>query len=90
MKRSFLALTAVALGAAALSSCDNYDSRDDDYADAPPPVEAPVAPSAEDAGEPVVAPDVRDPTPTPAPESLPEDQRTSEQSVRPDSDTLFY
>ena len=35
-------------------------------------------------------PPVTDPVPTPPPEKLKPDERSSEQSVQPDSETLFY
>lgn len=90
MKRMTIALAATALGALALAGCDDYQARDDDYADAPP-IEAPAAPAAEDSAAPVVAPDVVDPAPTAPPvDTLPPEERTSEETVQPESDTLFY
>lgn len=89
MKKTVLILAATALGLSALSACDNYDERADDYETAPAPME-PVAPAAEDSAEPVVAPDVTDDVPAPSPGTLPPEERTSEQSVQPESDTLFY
>lgn len=88
MTRSIFVLTATALGVLALAACDDFQSRDQsDYADTPP-VEV-QAPAAEDAAEPVVAPEVTDPAP--APETpLPPQEKTSEQSVQPESETLFY
>ena len=38
----------------------------------------------------VETPPVTDPVPTPPPEKLKPDERSSEQSVQPDSETLFY
>ena len=50
-----------------------------------------AAETDEAAGEPVVAPEVTDPAPTPPEETPPPPQeRTSEQSVQPESETLFY
>lgn len=89
MKRITIVLAATALGVLALAGCDDYQARDDDYADAPP-IEA-TAPAAEDSAAPVVAPDVVDPTPTAPPvDTLPPEERTSEETVQPESDTLFY
>lgn len=89
MRRSIFVLAATALGALALAGCDDFQSGSrDDYADAPPVEEQ--APAAEDSAEPVVAPEVTDPAPTPAPETLPPEHKTSEQSVQPESETLFY
>ena len=89
MKPSNTLLAAAALAALALSGCDDHRSRSDDdreavqiEQEAPPPVEqqAPTPP-----------PEVRDLTPTPPPsDRLPPEERSSEQSVQPESDTLFY
>jgi len=52
------------------------------------PIEEPVAPSIEEVQEPVAAPTATD---TPPDNSRsPADKRTSEESVQPDSETLFY
>jgi len=81
-------LLATSLSAAAfLASCDE-----------PAPYEAveiqteapPAAPAAEDAAAPVVA-EVPAAKEAAAPvDALPHDERTSEQTVQPESDTLFY
>lgn len=86
MKRlaAILALT----GAFAVAACDDpRPYEDDSLADkaaeqAPPPV-------AEDAGVPAEA---VAPTPPPPSDSttLPPEKRTSEESVQPESETLFY
>lgn len=87
MKPSTFVLAAAALSVLALSACDDRPSRSDDYRDeqvetapAPAPVEEQTPP-----------PQVQDPTPTPPPSTtLPPEERTSEQSVQPESETLFY
>lgn len=59
----------------------------------PEPVEAPVsieAPAAEDVAAPAVAETPAAPVPATPVEALPPDQRSSEQTVQPESDTLFY
>ena len=87
MTRSTFVLAAAVLSMFALSACDDRPSRsDDDYREMPvetaPPVKEEVPPPA---------PEVQDPTPTPPPSSsLPPDERTSEQTVQPESETLFY
>ena len=88
MKPSNTLLAAAALAALALSGCDDHRSRSDDREavqieqEAPPPVAQPA---------PTPPPEVRDPTPTPPPsDRLPPEERSSEQSVQPESDTLFY
>lgn len=81
MKRLILAL---ACGAAALAGCD--DPRPEQTETAPPPMEAPAPP-------PVEAPPPVQTTPPPAPvdsSALPPDQRPSEETVKPESETLFY
>jgi hypothetical protein len=88
MRRSIFILAATALAASALAGCEDRQSRPEDGYQ--PPVEHP-AETEEGAGEPVVAPEVTDPAPTPPEETPPPPQeRTSEQSVQPESETLFY
>lgn len=86
MRRLIALLTvSAALGVAA---CDEpRTSSEPEFADAP--MEAPVAPTAEEAGAPVAAPDVLD---TPAADSTlpPPGKRSSAESVQPESETLFY
>lgn len=85
-------ITAVALLAglaalAALAACDDYDQQRESM---PPPVEAePIAPSVEKAAEPAVevAPAGSEDAYVPP---LPEDTRPSEETVQPESETLFY
>ncbi|MGZ9098568.1 MAG: hypothetical protein ACXW3O_02590 [Brevundimonas sp.] len=86
MKRliALLALT----GALSVAACDDPDgSNDPEFADTP--MEAPVAPAAEDAGAPVAAPSAVD-TPPADSTTLPPEKRSSEESVQPESETLFY
>ena len=83
MKRliAVLALT----GAVSVAACDDPGgSNDPAYADMP--IEAPVAPAAEDAG---AAPSAVD-TPPADSTRLPPEKRSSEESVKPESETLFY
>lgn len=85
MKRIVLAL---ALGAAAvLAGCDEPQYASSQATDAPP-VEA--APSVEDHGAPAAetqAPPVETHADVPPPPSAP---KTSEETVKPESETLFY
>lgn len=83
MKRLFV-LVAIA-GAVALTACDDPRPAEPEVMDAP--LEEPLAPSAEAVQAPVAAPDATD---TPPNEALPAEKRTSEESVRPESETLFY
>lgn len=79
-------LTALAVAAAGLglAACD------DGY-DAPPPpppvVEEPATPAAEDVAAEAAA---EAPAPSPPVDALPPDQRSSEETVQPESETLFY
>ena len=84
MKRILLA---VGLTAAGLTGCDDYDGQ---RPEAPPVVVVEAAPAAEDAA--VDATDAAeepanpvDPVPV-----LPPDEASSEESVTPESETLFY
>jgi len=84
MKRLF-ALVAIA-GAVALNACDDPRPAEPEVMDAP--MEEPVAPSAEDMQAPVAAPSATDTPPDNS--ASPTEKRTSEESVQPDSETLFY
>lgn len=82
-----LLLGVVALGVAcAVAACEKprYEP-----APAPAPAVEPEAPAAEDAAAPVVA-EAPDAPAKPPVETLPPDQRSSEETVQPESDTLFY
>ena len=84
MKR-LIALFAAA-GALALAACDD-PRRNDELPDVTPPPADQAAPTAEETAAPAVA------TAAPPPAdstTLPSEKRTSEESVKPDSDTLFY
>lgn len=86
MKRliAFLVLT----GALSLAACDDPNGYEqEEVADVP--MEAPVAPAAEDVAEPAAAPSAVD-TPPADSTTLPSEKRTSEESVQPESETLFY
>lgn len=84
MKRLVL-LTALGAGLA-LAGCEEpaYEQAET----APPPMEAPVAPSALDQGVP--AADTTAPTDVPPTDTLPPEKRSSEETVKPESETLFY
>jgi hypothetical protein len=84
MKRLF-ALVAIA-GAVALTACDDPRPAEPEVMDAP--LEETVAPSIEEVQAPVAAPAATDTPPDNG--RAPAGKRTSEESVRPDSETLFY
>ena len=84
MKR--LIVLAVALGGLTLTGCEEPVSQQVETA---PPTEEAVAPAATDQGVP--AADTSAPTDAPPQNStLPPEERSSEQTVQPESETLFY
>lgn len=84
MKRLFT-LVAIA-SAVALTACDDPRPAEPEVMDTP--MEEPVAPAVEEVQEPVAAPSATD---TPPDNSRsPAGKRTSEESVQPESETLFY
>ncbi len=84
MKRLF---TLVAIASAfAATACDDPRPAEPEVMDTP--IEEPVAPSIEEVQAPVAAPSATD---TPPDNSRsPTEKRSSEESVRPESETLFY
>jgi hypothetical protein len=70
-----------------VAACDGPNSYDSEPAEAP--VEAQIAPAAEDAEVPVAEPNTTY-TPPADTTTLPANKRSSEESVRPESETLFY
>lgn len=86
MKRLIACL--VLTSALAVAACDDpQESNEPETADAA--MAEPVAPAAEDAGVPVAAPSAVD-TPPADSTTLPPEKRSSEESVKPESETLFY
>jgi hypothetical protein len=85
MKRLIACL--VLTSALTVGACDDPQaSNEPETADVT--MEAPVAPAVEDVGVPVAEPSAVD-TP-PADSTLPAEKRSSEESVKPESETLFY
>ncbi|WP_269516179.1 hypothetical protein [Brevundimonas subvibrioides] len=84
--KSLMFVVAIGVAALTLSACDQPFQEQTETA--PPPIEAPVAPSATDQTAPVA--DTTAPTTAPSTTTLPADERSSEQSVQPESETLFY
>ena len=85
MKRliTLLALS-TALGVAA---CDGLNRGGSEAADVA--METSIAPAADDAGVPVADPGAVDAPPADS-TTLPSEKRSSEESVQPESETLFY
>lgn len=80
-------LTAASLTALlALAACDEPRPESYDAVETQPEV---VAPAAEDSAAPVVE-TAPPPVETPPTDALPPESRTSEETVQPDSETLFY
>ena len=84
MKRLML-LAALGAAGLAVAGCEEPPARQAETA--PPPIEAPVAPAATDQA---VVGDTTAPTDVPPASTLPPEQRSSEQTVQPESETLFY
>tara|TARA_R110000764_G_scaffold110392_1_gene196802 strand:+ start:488 stop:751 length:264 start_codon:yes stop_codon:yes gene_type:complete len=87
MKRLILAVAMTA--AAVLSGCDNPASSDQYEDTAPLPEEAPVAPMPEEVPIPDAPPAATDTQPLDS-STLPPENRGSAETVRPESETLFY
>ena len=83
MNRLLFAATIVALGA--LAACNDPEPEPQETLE--PSIEAPVAPPIEEAPAVTQAPAPVQPTDNSA---LPPESRTSEETVKPESDTLFY
>lgn len=82
-----LLLAAGLAATAALAACDE-PRKEEGHEAVEIQTEEPAAPAAEDAAVPAVA---ETPTEAPPPvDALPPEKRTSEQTVQPESDTLFY
>ncbi|WP_428149989.1 hypothetical protein [Brevundimonas sp.] len=84
MKRLML-LAALGAAGLAVAGCEDPESGQVETA---PPIEAPVAPAATDQGVP--AADTTAATDVPPSSTLPPEQRSSEETVKPESETLFY
>jgi hypothetical protein len=83
--KSLMFVAAIGVAALTLSACD--EPYREETGTASQPMDTPVAPSATDQTAPVT--DTTAPT-TPSTTTLPADERSSEQSVQPESETLFY
>ena len=70
----------------AVSACDRPEPEDDGLQPMPAPEAVP--PTTETAPAPVETQPA--PTPPPSTDALPDDKRTSEETVQPQSETLFY
>lgn len=85
-----LMLATIALVGLAVAGCsDPGPMPEPEPEPLPPAVEAPVAEAAADAGVPTSTSSAVDQTPTDT-TALPPDERSSEQTVAPESETLFY
>lgn len=82
----FVMVAAAAGTALVLAGCEQPS--EPQVETAPPPMEVPVAPAATDQAAPTAA--TAPANTAPPATTLPADQRSSEQSVQPESETLFY
>lgn len=85
MKRLIVILAlSTALGVA---GCEAPNANESDVSDIP--MDAPIAPAAEDVSAPIAAPSAVQAPPADS-STLPAEKRSSEESVQPESETLFY
>ncbi len=84
-----LLLAAGLAATAALAACGEPRS-EEHYEAVEIQTEEPAAPAAEESAAPAVAEAPVAPADAPPVEAIPHDERTSEQTVQPESDTLFY
>ncbi len=70
-----------------VAGCDDPAADDSEMAEVP--IDAPLAPTAEDVGAPVAAPSAVDAPPADS-TTMPPEKRSSAESVQPESETLFY
>ncbi|WP_417229906.1 hypothetical protein [Brevundimonas sp.] len=84
-----LILVALIGAAAVLSGCDNPRANDDYEGVEQLPEEAPVAPMTEEIPIPDAPPPATD-TPPADYSTIPPEKRSSAETVRPESETLFY
>lgn len=87
MKRLSVLLSAV-LAATVLAACDDPEPVETQTVEAPAPY--PEATAAEDAAVEAAAPSATDTPPAVDQGTLPADKRSSEETVQPESETLFY
>jgi len=72
-----------------LAACDNFQSPQDETIETASDGVEPVAPAAEEVAVPAAAPSAADQPPADN-TALPPEKRTSEETVKPESETLFY
>ena len=81
---------AAAFGLAlSLAACDNFQTPEDETVEMAPDALEPVASAAEDAAAPAADPSATDAPPADT-TALPPEKRSSEETVKPESETLFY
>ena len=72
-----------------LAACDNFQTPTDETVETAPDAMEPVAPAAEDVAAPAADPSATDAPPVDNTALSPE-KRSSEETVKPESETLFY
>lgn len=89
MNRKIIAASAAIGLVLGLAACDNFQTPEDETVETATETVEPVAPAAEDAAAPAADPSATDAPPVDT-SALPPEKRTSEETVKPDSETLFY
>lgn len=89
MNRKIIAAAAAFGLTMGLAACDNFQTPTDETVETGAEAMEPVAPAAEDAAAPAADPAATDAPPA-DPTALPPEKRSSEETVKPESETLFY
>ena len=89
MNRKIIAAAAAFGLTMGLAACDNFQSPQDQAAETAPDAVEPMAPAAEDVAAPAADPSAVDAPPVDN-TALPPEKRASEETVKPESETLFY
>ena len=89
MHRKIIAAAAAFGLTMGLAACDNFQTQEDETVETASDVVEPAAPAAEDMAAPAAAPAATDHPPIDN-TALPPEQRASEETVKPESETLFY
>ena len=89
MNRKIIAAAAAFGLTLGLAACDNFQSPQDETVETASDVVEPTAPAAEEVAVPAAAPSATDHPPADN-TALPPEKRSSEETVKPESETLFY
>ena len=89
MNRKIIAAAAAFGLTMGLAACDNFQTPRDETVETASDMAEPAATAAEEAAVPAAAPSATDPSPADN-TALPPEKRSSEETVKPESETLFY